>query len=75
MTLYLQEDGTLYLQDSFTLDNVLDVLPWSTYNLNAEWTPAIQNWPNGGATLAVNLIDTNDDLVGYIFDAIDIGVN
>jgi len=72
MKLYLQEDGTLYLQDSTNFNNGSGLLPWSTYNLSMEWTPATQNWSNGVATLVVNIRGTNDDLVGCILYVIDV---
>lgn len=71
MTLYLQDDG-LGLQDQFVLDNVLDVVPGQKYELKGQWTPAIENWANGKATLYVYLGDTENDLVGCTLTSVNI---
>jgi hypothetical protein len=68
---YLQE-GTNYLQDQFTLENTLSVSPGQEYKLIGQWTPAIQNWPNGSATLHTYLGDTTNTIVGCSVDGVNI---
>ena len=70
-TFYLQE-GSNSLQEQFTLENTLVVLPDQEYKLTGEWTPAIQNWANGSATLYTYLVDITGTIVSCSIDGVNI---
>jgi len=70
LTLTLGTDS-LYIQYTFTVDNVLYVTPGQSYQMSGEWEPAIQGWPDGSTTLIAVLGDTN----GYLVGCTDTSVN
>jgi len=71
MTLVLQQDDQV-LEYTFFVNNEPDVSPGQNYKVTGQWTPDIENWPNGSANLLTILGDENNYAVGCKLDSVNI---